>query len=516
MEKSVTSLSRILEFLNPTRSLRIYIKKLKYRNVELYYSYLLLFMNILALSGFSLRTIFKIVSESKISQDIQRIFKKLVYLIEKWNYELKEACNVMSRETIGNISSLFSKIVNAISLGIEPRDYFPIEYETHMSRYIDDHERRIERARRLADAYSAILSSLSFLSVTIVLLMMMYVKEGIEVVLMITILAFLLPLSSLVLIAYRAIPRFPIIITIDRPYTVHLIEKSIILIPPLLTVSTISSQYLHASLHPITISTFLPGIVMLIFGLLGSRILRRIRKFEEIIHTFIKSFCDAYVITTSLPKTISLLKLHEYGILNPLIRKMYARALMRVSIDIIFRQFAVETCSERVRIYMEILKNGIVNGASLRELSRLLTSHIVTELNLVKRREQISGYLTGLIIPLQASQAVVSALTLVLVDIFNKVLSITSQITMPIEIGAISILAPVSEHAVIMFFLILLLVTSVVSALMIYVTKGEANVNLTYYLGLILVIVALSFQATYYLMNYALQAMLKPLTTLRI
>ena len=475
------------------------------KGFDIYYTFVLSCMSVLAYSGLSYRSIIKIMSECDIVSNLKEVFQKISILVEKWNYEFLNACRVVSKSTTGLVKEFLNRLVNALDLGIEPQDFFKIEYESTMAKLIDEHDRKIDRLRKFCDAYSALLSSTTFLFIIIALLSLFYGNISF-LFLLLACIASLLPLSIVSYLISKNGFKFSSTITKFKPYNLQFFEKyyitSIIALPVVIIIS-----FQQNFIHPLTFTLLLISGITFIIGFLGNKIIKLIEKVEEKLPIFVQAFTDSLQAIPNLERALKLLVHHDYGVLNKPIENMYVRSRLRISTDVIFKLFSIETYSEISRIVMEILRVCIKVGASFKELGRLLSTQLTNLIILKKKYSQVAGYLIGLVIPLHATQAAIIALILTLMNIFNTVLSLVSvpQTIVILPISAINI-------QILDFIATILISTSVVlSAYAIYSIKGTSTITFLYYLGLISGITGITFHLINIFAMNILGSLLSPL-----
>ena len=117
------------------------------------------------------RVVVKMASSSNLTLgDLSKIFKRISSAVERWNYGLHEAVKYVSKEVRDKeIFSFLKRFSDSLTLNMDLRDFTRIEFEKMMTNLVDEFERGLERAKKLIDAYSAILTSSTFLSVSMLL-----------------------------------------------------------------------------------------------------------------------------------------------------------------------------------------------------------------------------------------------------------------------------------------------------------------------------------------------------------
>ncbi len=131
--------------------------------------YMVTYMNSIATANISRDEIFRKVSERK--EFVCSKYMKEVYLLAtNWNYEYSVACNIVGNRVANKrLKDLLLRLSNAMAAGEPEKKFLENEWHTMMVIYKSEYERSLESLKKWTDAYTALLVSMSFISITVVL-----------------------------------------------------------------------------------------------------------------------------------------------------------------------------------------------------------------------------------------------------------------------------------------------------------------------------------------------------------
>ena len=232
----------------------------------------------------SSRDIMKMAGRSTLAlSDASKIFSKISTLVEKWHYTLHKAVRyVASQVSEKRVKKFLQRLSDSVNVNMDLRDFMKVEYEKMMADKVAEFDRAVERVKRLIEAYSAIMTSNIFLSVSMLLTSMIY---GIDVnrILILTTVAVTASLTFITFFASRSLPRDPILhddprrperlASIERMNLIILI-MSLSSIPPLI----LSPMKLSSFLDPTSTPMILAGAPLLMIGWMGRRWVKTARR----------------------------------------------------------------------------------------------------------------------------------------------------------------------------------------------------------------------------------------------
>ena len=434
----------------------------------------------------SSRDIMKMAGRSSLAlSDASKIFSKISTLVERWHYTLHKAVRyVASQVSEERIKKFLQRLSDSVNVNMDLRDFMKVEYEKMMANKVAEFDRAIERVKRLIEAYSAIMTSSIFLSVSMLLTSMIY---GIDVnrILIMTIIAVMASLTSIAFFTSRSLPRDPILhddprrpeklASIERMNLIVLIA-SLSSIPPLILSPMRSSFFLD----PISAPMILAGAPLLMVGWVGKRWVKTAGEMDENYAAFVKSLGDALEVSGSLRSACKVVSINDYGPLNKLLKRLSKRLELGFERGKAVEMFGVESLSNLILSTCRIEADSLRYGSRQAITSKAIHDYILSHLANRKKRRQVAGAIRGLALPLQAIFSAISALISVLTRILSEFAKLIHT--------WFPVITPVSENMTVAFFSALMLVMAVASSYMIYSIEGDSKFTFTYQLGILLTI----------------------------
>ena len=476
----------------------VLVEKLQ-KNVKISETYPIMIIHLYCISTVtsSPREVIKIAGSSKQALgEFSKVFKKISILTSKWNYTLHKAIQLASsiiREP--KTHNFFQRLSYSVNMGVDLESFMKIEYEKMLETSSAEFDRAIEKTKRYIEAYSALLTATSFLSVSMLLISIIYGMNSEKLLTYSTILISG-TLASIVFLMARTLPRDPVIHREKpRPLALFTIEKTIkILTVSSLTASIIlmitlksSGNQLLGEYSPTFIPLVMAGLPLLAVSWIGRKYVKNVEKMDENYPSFIKSLGDALSATNSLKQASKILEVNDYGSINKLLRNLRKRVELGFEYNKALNMFGVESLSQLILKTVRIIADSVFYGARVEVYSKTVYDYVIRQLLDRKKRRQVAGSLKGLVIPLQATMIAVSALITVLAKIMYR-FTILIREWFPI----FSILPPTQVQT---YFYILILIVALLSSAAIYFVEGDSAFTYTYFLGLLLSMSGLIYMA---------------------
>ncbi len=439
-------------------------------------------------------------NSKKTLQPLSKTFGKIAALVRKWNYTLHRAAYLTSLTTPERrVREFLQRLSHSLNMGVNLEGFMKIEYEKFLSTSEAEFDRALEKVKKYIEAYSALLTSMAFLSVSMLLTSMIY---GVDVgkTLTATALTSTITLASLTILIARAMPRDPVIHDSPwRPEALKTLQRTNL---PLAAASHSAAITLYIStlgmpetgnplidtLTPIPLSLIVAGLPPLIVGRIGKRWVRKAEEMDEHYTTFIKSLGDAVQVSGALKPASKILMMNDYGPLNRLILRMHRRLEAGFPQHRVLERFGDESLSSHIRRMNLMLADSLNFGAKASECAKAIHDYSLKRLLARKKRRQVAGSLKGIALPLQATLAAISALISVLTRILSRFAELIS--------GWMPVITPIPEHQLTGFILTIISATSLISAVAIYYVEGDSQFTLTHSLGLLLTLSAAAYYAS--------------------
>lgn len=450
--------------------------------------------------------LFKVVAKPRYGY-ISKVITK-INTLNNLGFEQAKACEITAPSVKdSHLRDFLLRFAQSIKVGEDVSEFLLREYDSYLTIYKSEYERSMVRLRRLSEVYLAILSSVILIAVTFSFMGMMWGAEFTNFIW-----ALMLPLALtyalLIIIAYYLTPYDKFVFEILSPSgkgIVFYISKILVIY----VMSTIIASVVLTLLNKLSLTLALliilfSGSILFIFSFYGNKLIKEIKILDDKFATFISTLASSIAsLGTTLKDAIKEVSHIDFGPLNKLINKLKFRLDVDIDEEICWKLFINESLSEAINVHVEIFHDSIKAGAPTLIIGDLLLKSILNLQTLRRRREEVSAFLTSMLIPLQPALTVILALTLTIITEFAKFTEFVQK-SSPI----IQIISPIPVEIIEVLFFIILLMTVVFNSLIVYLAKGEHLINFTYYLGLFLIVSIPIYLLTQYWMKSFLSSLI--------
>ena len=466
--------------------IRLIEKILEKRRLKAACPHVIIYLYSLSTASPLSKDIIRMAGRSKLAlQDLSNIFSKIYILVERWNYTLHKAAKYVSSQIAEKkLREFLARLSDSLNVNVNLSEFMKVEYEKMMAEKSAEFDRALERVKKFIEAYSALMTSSTFLSVSMILLAMIY---GVEISRIITLTAICIvcSLAAMVLLTLKTMSPDPVIHDDPRkPERLLVLERANL---PLMIAAMASSTLLmislspsESSIDPISTSMLMAGAPLFIIGWMGRRWVRSAEKMDEHYAPFIKSLGDALEVSGSLESACKLIAVNDYGPINKLLRRLMKRLKLGFDQGKVLEMLGVESLSNLAlsmsRIEADSLRYGSRQSITSKTIHDYVLSHLVNR----KKRRQVAGTLRGLAIPLQATFSAIAAL----ISVLTRILSSFANLIR----AWFPVIAPIPAPQVSAFFSTIAMAMALASSFMIYLIEGDSRFTLTYSLGTLLTI----------------------------
>jgi len=443
------------------------------------FPYLMLFLYMATVSRGSLPEISQVLSSAEGPLlPFRPLFTNLHMMLNRWSYKHHQACMIAATLVKDKaVKGFFLRLAQAIVVGTTVRDFMKIEYGKYTLTRQGEFQRMIEKLRGFSEAYSAILSAGTFLSVTMIVTGGLLGGGFSGATLVLTFGGVLAAAGSIALLVFLTAGRMPLTIDSDaKPLGLKLIESIAkrSLIPILVSGPTFLLFMVmftdvgeSGDIYMATSIAFLmPGAALLLIGRLGYRWLNRVKRLDSYYPIFIKTLGDAASVAGSLKNGLGLIVRNDYGPINPFLTRLVTRINTALKSELCWDQFAHETGSRLIATFTKLFITALSAGGKIIETAYAIFDATNEEIARRTKREQVGTFLKGLTAPLQGTLVSVMSLTAVLMTIFNRFAAFAK--------GGYVVVAPVDPLMITLFAFAVGYSMAVVSGLTIYAAEGSS------------------------------------------
>jgi len=364
--------------------------------------YMVTYMNSIATANISRDEIFKRVSMR--GEYASSKYMNQVYILAKnWNYDYGTACNYVAEKTTNKrLKDLLMRMANAMASGEPETKFLESEWQTMMVIYKNEYERSLESLKKWTDAYTALLVSMSFISITVLLSIVLYNMGDPLTTIM----------ATLVMIAMIAgIGAFVLRSEAPKEFKTHdmvscspeqkrIKEMSKLLLPA----SAILALVMLILSVDIGLVMIVVGLILLPMGLIGQRDDKNITDRDRDYSQFTKMLGSVVgSMGLTVKEGITKVDQKSIGSLEPLVKKLYIRLVMGLDPKVCWDEFIGNSGSELISKFTHIFTDAIDMGGDAAKIGKLVNNTNLEVVLLRMKRRLLSSSFTTLVIPMHAA-----------------------------------------------------------------------------------------------------------------
>ncbi|HTY89697.1 MAG TPA: archaellar assembly protein FlaJ [Methanocella sp.] len=384
--------------------------------------YMVTYMNSIATANISRDEIFKRVSERD-EYACSKYMNQVYVLAKNWNYEYGTACNIVA-ERVSNwrLKDLLMRLSNAMAAGEPEAKFLESEWQTMMVIYKNEYERSLESMKKWTDAYTALLVSVSFMSVTVLLSTCIYNMGDPETMIGATliVIALIAGIGSFVLRSEAPKELKTHSMETRSPEQDRIKDMSKILLP----VAAILSIAMFAVGVDMGIILIVLGLIIAPMGLIGWRDNKNVTKRDEDYSQFIKMLGSVVgSMGLTVKEGITKVDQKSIGSLEPLVQKLYIRLVMGLDPKVCWNKFIGNSGSELISKFTHIFTDAIDMGGDADRIGKLVNNTNMEVVLLRMKRRLVSSSFTTLIFPMHTAMCALTLFVIQILIIFSGMIT---------------------------------------------------------------------------------------------
>ncbi len=327
--------------------------------------------------------------------------ERVEFFVKRWNYSYTEALQLVA-EKIKNsmLRSMFNRYSNNIESGVPDEEFLQQELSTTRNVYRNSIEQGLEMLKKWSDAYIALMLSATIIGIIIMVSVAIYSPDDIQGTLNICYLTILLIALFGIVSMYNAIPDDQK--TLGNPdrcsHEQAMIKRIEIFLVPLALLTGIVLYLLG----------FNPGLMTLVVGVLFAPLailaLRddiNVAKRDEDFSVFIRGL-GAVMGGKGLTMKYALAEVDKKSleVLGSAVDSVYSKLNLGLSEDLVWDRFIGESGSNLINKYLNIFRDSIALGGAPAEIGTIVSSSMLEQVLLRKKREMTSSGFIVLLIPM--------------------------------------------------------------------------------------------------------------------
>ena len=356
---------------------------------------------------------------------LHRPFARMRTLVVRWGIDFQSA----ARQSLLTLRSrvfwrFISRLCRVLEIGTKLSDFLKVESLNFFTTKFRELERGKDRFRLLSDAYAALISSMLYVSIALILSSGLFgFGEPAQILFALMIAMVAMPLFILFL-SRRTLPSYSLIIKGSHVVNRYRLITNVLIFSPALLIILVFFG-LSQQIGYLTIIVL--GAIAYFLAFRLRRLVKYVKSIDEELPTFLKALADASASGGSISSGVNTVAVARWGLLMKPLLKLRNRLMYSIDFNMAWRMFINELKSELGRIHLGIFALGASTGLSPSSYINNILDSIEYNMQLRKIRTDAAGYAKGLLVPLQATVTAVIGMIVGLIDVFARISRLAAE-----------------------------------------------------------------------------------------
>ncbi len=420
----------------------------------------------------------KVASQSSYGK-YSTAFKDAFRLGVGWGFGLANSLEMIAKKVSSDktdqLKQLLVKFAQVVRLGDELKIFFQNELKSTLLNYAIIYERKLENEKLFLEMFYTLMSTTVFMIAANSIMTMLTGAVSAEYILLLSIIGVALSMSLFVFIMYIMFPRDPLgYNTAD--------ENLKFRIKVYLSIgagSAIAMVLLVTQVVPLTLVVGFSLAPLFYPGLLARKMEKQIVHINTWYPEFIRHFGEIYATVGSMGLALDAVLRSDFGSIQKIVIALKNRIKNKVDQRLAFDLFSRDTGSEIIKNGNMVISMAINKGSNMNESGDTVATITLKFNELRAKRAQIAKTFESIII-------VLHILTVAVFGLMNKLTTIFFQLIDTVDVSNNAFaLTPIDPDFMDMVLPILILMTSVISAMALKVAQGGLYKTVFYHIALL-------------------------------
>ena len=487
-----------------TYTIRKVIKKLGIGvvEVELDFLYMLLHMLLLSTGKAPSAELVNAVSDEKLYKKYAKYFKKIHLLVKEYGYSLPTACSYVSKEVREKyLKDFLERFASVITVGEDMEPYLEYEFRSHQNMYEYVYGRIIDSLRVLMGSYTAVMTSAVFIVINFLIFTFFFGGD----------VSYLIPLfwgiygsvSMIGFFIYKLMPKDPFLNKEGISLKLYrILNYAILVVAPAIALITMEFNVLSSILNGYVV-TALAGALLIIPGIMSKKIEGYVYNMDKDFPIFAKMYSANLATIPSLAKALEPMLVAEFGKIAESLKLLHTMLRNNIRPTVCFRVFSMRTGSEIVRKGMKLIEDSVKYGADMSKVGQYISEFIAMLLRTRRLRLQVFKTFESSVIVLHAAGIILMSFTVSILGLFAEFLARIPTI-LPFAYPSPALLSTLTGIAFVAY--------TVINAVVLTIANGGLKHTLTYYLGILTLILGIMAYASSYVVDSMIGGVFKEAT----
>jgi len=409
-------------------------------------------------------------------------FREVFQLGIGWGYGVSRSLEMIaekiSTDKSDPLMQLLIKIAQVIRLGDTLRTFFADQLKSALITYSIIYERKLENEKLFLEMFYTLMSTAAFMIAANSIMSMLMGQENAEGVLVMSFIGVAVSMGAFVFMMYIMFPRDKLgYSTADEDLKFRL------KVYMMMGAGTgIGVVLLFTQLLPTTLIVGIAAAPLLYPGLIARKMEQKIKNLNEWYSEFIRHFGEIYATLGSVGGSLEAVLKSDFGPLQKHIERFKNRIKHRIEQKLGFELFSRDTGSQIIANGNEVISYAMDRGGDM-NIAGNYVSDITGKINELRaKRTQTSKTFETIML-------VLHALTLSVFGLMNKLTSIFYELVSTVDVQNDAIqLTPIDPELMAVMMPLMIIMTSVISAMALKVAQGGLYKTVFYHIGLLMVI----------------------------
>ncbi len=420
----------------------------------------------------------KVASQSSYGK-YSTAFKDAFRLGVGWGFGLANSLEMIAKKVSSDktdqLKQLLVKFAQVVRLGDELKIFFQNELKSTLLNYAIIYERKLENEKLFLEMFYTLMSTTVFMIAANSIMTMLTGAVSAEYILLLSITGVAISMSMFVFIMYIMFPRDPLgYNTAD--------ENLKFRIKVYLSIgagSAIAMVLLVSQVVPLTLVVGFSLAPLFYPGLLARKMEKQIVHINTWYPEFIRHFGEIYATVGSMGLALDAVLRSDFGSIQKSVIALKNRIKNKVDQRLAFDLFSRDTGSELIKNGNMVISMAINKGSNMNDSGDTIATITLKFNELRAKRAQIAKTFESVII-------VLHILTVAVFGLMNKLTTIFFQLIDTVDVSNNAFnLSPIDPAFMDMILPVLIIMTSVISAMALKVSQGGLYKTVFYHIALL-------------------------------
>jgi len=353
--------------------------------------YFLAYLYSLTFSTTSIKRLFQLIAEGEEYKEISKIFRRILYLSNRYNFTIPEAIRYMLPYIPNSeFKGFLERLATTIEIGEDLSEFLDRELKKSLETYQTNYKKGLENIRTLQELGMSVLTSLAFTFVIILILPLLMTINILRVFIFFTIALISTNVLIYSLSRYALPEDYLWVSTKDKPDEYRSLFNLFILS---LSIFMLIFSLSYKIWNDILLSFSLASIPLLYVSYRMNLLEKLLKKKEEKFSGFFNTIIGlSSVFGNNQVKILESAKIHDFGELNENVKRLYNRIYITRNYKEAWYYFIVEIGSNLIQKIVQPFYKMLESGGETEKASKKLYDILLSALELRSLKERfISG-----------------------------------------------------------------------------------------------------------------------------